>query len=55
MQEILYAGFTFEEIAEGKVPYLPPKETSDFVATKHDKSFSQTTHTPGTYPDLTKG
>ena len=41
MQEILYAGYTFEEIAEGKVPYLPPKETSDFVATKHDKSFAE--------------
>lgn len=40
MQEILYAGFTFEAIAEGKVPYTPQQEMSDIVATKNDQSFS---------------
>ena len=39
MEEIVYAGYTLEAIAEGKAPYTPEQELADTIITRTDTFF----------------
>ena len=39
LQEIMYAGFTLEALAEGRAPYNPTQELADTILTRADEEF----------------